>query len=154
MPRKAKNAKCGLLAPSIYTAGRTERRKVASGPEKAPVTHTYEITPCPKPRMVRSDKWRKRPCVMRYWAFCDHVRVERVELPLFGAKIVFRLPMPDSWSVSKRVKMDGQPHQQRPDLSNILKALEDACYGEDSAIWLYSGIAKYWGYKGAIEITY
>lgn len=114
----------------------------------------YEITPVPKPRMSKRDKWKKRPCVMRYWQFCDEVRLARVELPFYGAKIVFRIPMPDSWSAAKKANSDGTPHQQRPDLTNLAKAIEDACYGEDAAIWHYSGLEKRWGYKGAIEITY
>lgn len=35
---------------------------------------SYPLTPVPKPRMTKSDAWRKRPCVMRYWAFKDKVR--------------------------------------------------------------------------------
>jgi len=34
----------------------------------------YKITPVPKPRQTRSDKWKQRPCVMRYRAFADEVR--------------------------------------------------------------------------------
>ena len=31
----------------------------------------YDITPIGKPRMTRADKWKQRPAVMRYRAFCD-----------------------------------------------------------------------------------
>ena len=41
----------------------------------------YPITPVPKPRMTRRDRWAKRPCVLRYWAFKDEVRLRRVSLP-------------------------------------------------------------------------
>lgn len=30
----------------------------------------YDITPIGKPRMTRADKWKQRPAVMRYRAFC------------------------------------------------------------------------------------
>lgn len=48
--------------------------------------------------------------------------------------------------------MDQQPHLQKPDLSNLIKALEDAVYSQDSIIWSYAGLAKRWAYKGSIEI--
>ena len=47
--------------------------------------------------------------------------------------------------------MDGKPHMQRPDLSNMLKALEDAIYQEDSVIYTIH-ISKRWGISGKILI--
>ncbi|MCR4339433.1 MAG: RusA family crossover junction endodeoxyribonuclease, partial [Gemmatimonadaceae bacterium] len=35
----------------------------------------------------------------------------------------FRLPMPPSWSNKKRLAMIGQPHAQKPDIDNLLKAV-------------------------------
>jgi len=113
---------------------------------------TYAITPCPKPRMTRSDVWKKRPCVMRYREFCDQVRAAGVKLPECGAQITFYLPIPESWSRTKFAKHYGEPHQQRPDLSNLLKALEDAVYGEDSHIWHYAELRKIWSDAGGIRI--
>lgn len=112
----------------------------------------YAITPTPKPRMTRSDRWKRRPCVQRYRAFCDEVRAQGVVLPEAGARVTFILPMPRSWSQRKRARHRGQAHTQRPDVSNLLKALEDAVYGEDSAIWHYAGVRKVWGDQGAIII--
>jgi Holliday junction resolvase RusA-like endonuclease len=43
--------------------------------------------------------------------------------------------MPESWSRKKRALYDGQPHQQKPDLDNLVKAVLDAIYGDDSGIW-------------------
>jgi Holliday junction resolvase RusA-like endonuclease len=103
--------------------------------------------------MTQSDRWKKRPCVMRYWAFCDQVKQNKVKLPLFDAKVIFYLPMPESWSAKKRFEYFLRPHQQRPDLSNLLKALEDACYGEDCRIWHYASIEKRWSTKGEIVIV-
>lgn len=34
----------------------------------------YNITPIPKPRMTRSDKWKKRPAVVRYFEYKDKIR--------------------------------------------------------------------------------
>lgn len=65
--------------------------------------------------------------------------------------MTFVLPMPKSWSHKKRIQMDGKPHMQRPDLSNMLKALEDAIYQEDSVIYTIH-ISKIWGSEGKIII--
>jgi Holliday junction resolvase RusA-like endonuclease len=102
--------------------------------------------------MTRSDKWKKRPCVLRYRAFCDAVLAAGVTLPECGARITFYLPMPASWSRIKFSQYYGAPHQQRPDLSNLLKALEDAVYGEDSVIWSYAEVRKIWSDLGGIRI--
>ena len=112
----------------------------------------YPIEPVAKPRQTQSDKWKKRPCVMRYRYFADLCRSYKMVLPDYGAKITFILPMPKSWSKKRQVTMDNKPHQQRPDISNLLKAVEDAIHAEDSHIWHYSQIRKIWGFKGYIEI--
>lgn len=114
----------------------------------------YLITPTPKPRMTRRDKWLKpaRPCVARYWAFCDEVRLNKIELPSAHGKIRFVLPMPKSWSETKKNKMYWKPHKQKPDLSNLLKALEDAIFQDDSHIWRYDLLEKVWGDKGQVWV--
>jgi len=60
--------------------------------------------------------------------------------------------MPKSWPKYKKEKMVGRPHQQKPDLDNLLKALVDACYQEDKGIWNYGELKKLWDYKGSIII--
>ena len=111
----------------------------------------YNITPMGKPRMTRSDKWKKRPVVMRYWAFKDQVAAAKLTLPKRGAHVVFCMPMPKSWSKKKKDKMISMPHEQTPDVDNILKALMDAVYDDDSVI---SDIraSKMWSETGAIVI--
>lgn len=113
----------------------------------------YPIIPYPKPRMTRSDKWKKRDCVLRYRAFCDECRLRGVDIPPAGASIHFILPMPSSWSQKKRESMNGKPHQQKPDIDNLVKALADACHQDDSHIWHYAGLKKTWGQTGQIIIT-
>ena len=112
----------------------------------------YLIDPVPKPRMTRADAWKKRPCVTRYYAFKDMVRLLRIHLPTEGAAVYFHIPMPKSWSKKKKRQMHGTIHRQKPDLSNLLKALEDAIYQDDSAIGHYAGLGKYWSHEGAIVI--
>lgn len=103
---------------------------------KKKATHlVYKIKPCPKPRMTQRDKWKQRPAVMRYRDFCDACRFLGVKVPASGARVVFHVPMPKSWSKTKRDRMAGQPHQQKPDLDNYAKALLDACYQDDCQVW-------------------
>jgi len=111
----------------------------------------YPICPVPKPRMTRADKWRKRPATAKYWRFVDQCKASRVALPCYGAHVTFVLPMPESMSAKKKRLMEGKPHMQRPDLSNLLKALEDAVYHEDSVIYDIR-ISKIWGKEGKIII--
>jgi Holliday junction resolvase RusA-like endonuclease len=111
----------------------------------------YPIVPMGKPRMTRADKWKKRPEVMRYRAFCDEVRLRGVALPESGAHVTFVLPMPASWSKKKRQQHNGQPHQAKPDCDNMLKALMDALYEDDAHIW-DCRITKVWGEIGQIII--
>ena len=114
----------------------------------------YRIVPVSKPRQTRSDKWKKRPCVMRYRAFADECRAANMKIPEAGASITFYIPMPKSWSEKKKIDMNGAPHQQRPDLDNLIKSVMDAVYAEDSVVWHYRELKKLWAYKGAIQINY
>lgn len=111
----------------------------------------YAIIPVPKPRQTRKDVWAKRPCVMRYRFFADQCRALGMQLPESGAHIVFVLPMPKSWSKSKKLKMDGWAHQQTPDVDNLLKSLSDALYEDDACIYDVR-ISKFWGASGKIII--
>lgn len=99
-----------------------------------------DITPCPKPRMTRADRWKKRQSVLKFFAFRDAVRQspawETLELlDMDSFKIVFHVPMPKSWSKKKKAQFEGKPHQQRPDLDNFLKAWKDSVYEEDAIVW-------------------
>ena len=105
-----------------------------------------DIPPCPKPRMTRADKWKKRQSVVKFFAFRDAVRqyidndliltafpAPNLEFESFD--IEFHVPMPKSWSNKKKIEMNGKPHQQRPDLDNYLKAWKDSVYEEDAVVW-------------------
>ena len=71
-----------------------------------------------------------------------------------GDIISFVLPMPKTWSKAKRNRMNGQPHQQTPDIDNLLKGLLDAVYADDKCVWMLRGLSKTWGTEGYIEITH
>ena len=113
------------------------------------------ITPVPKPRMTVSDRWKKRPIVLKYRKYCDALRAEtekqnfQITNPL---SLVFVIPMPKSWSKKKKKFMDGKPHASRPDLDNLIKAFQDALAEEDSHIHTYGKMHKMWGYEGKIII--
>lgn len=111
---------------------------------------TYNIQPVPKPRQTRSDKWKQRPCVMRYRAFADSVRKSGVEIG-DTVGVTFFLPMPPSWSKKKRKEMDGRAHQQKPDIDNLVKALLDAVFDDDSHVYFVRA-EKYWSESGSFQI--
>lgn len=111
----------------------------------------YLITPMGKPRMTARDKWKQRPPVMRYRAFCDEVRLHDIQVPPADSHITYIIPMPKSWSQKKRALMDGKPHQQKPDVDNLTKALLDALFDDDSHIWDVR-TSKLWGEVGHIII--
>jgi len=111
----------------------------------------YKITPVPKPRQTRSDKWKKRKCVLNYRAFADEFR--RLGMWINpGDAIYFTIPMPKSWSDNKKDEMNGNPHEQKPDLDNLIKAVFDSCCKDDSKIHGLGPTKKVWGYEGSIEI--
>lgn len=76
-------------------------------------------------------------------------------MPPQGASICFFVPVPKSWSKKKKKQYHGTLHQSKPDLSNLLKCLEDALCEEDKYIAHYGELSKRWVYfeVGWIEIT-
>ena len=111
----------------------------------------YHITPVSKPRQTRSDKWKKRPCVMRYRTFADEVREAKIQIPASGCEVTFFIPMPKSWSQKKRIETSCMPHQQKPDIDNLLKALLDAVFSDDSHVYEIK-VRKVWSVSGGIAI--
>ena len=45
-----------------------------------------------------------------------------------------------------------QPHTQKPDLDNLIKAFKDALLKEDSHVWCYDMMTKVWDYEGSIVV--
>jgi len=92
----------------------------------------------------------------RYIEWKKDVQKLKASIPDAGATIVFNMPMPKSWSKKKKILMQGKAHEQKPDLSNLIKAFEDACrYGQekgDQTIWHYAGLMKRWDTVGSIEV--
>lgn len=114
-----------------------------------------EITPIPKPRMTRRDKWLNPPrkCVSAYWAFKDELNFqlarfgfERDRKTLF-AKVV--VAFPKSYTKKKMQSLDGMPHEQKPDTDNFIKAICDAMMKEDKKVHTVF-VNKVWGYTPQI----
>jgi Holliday junction resolvase RusA-like endonuclease len=97
---------------------------------------TVKIDPIGKPRMTRQDKWKQRPCVMRYRSFADNIRAQVGKVPDNAECVswVAFINMPKSWSQKKKDAMRGQLHRQKPDRDNIDKAILDALFKDDSGI--------------------
>lgn len=115
-------------------------------------TQVLDINPVPKCRMTQRDKrLPKRPCVARYHAFKDQIRLNCVEIPESGSHITFCIPMPKSWPKKKKAEMLSKPHQNRPDADNLLKSILDAVHLEDCHIWDIR-VSKIWSSEGRIII--
>ena len=85
----------------------------------------FNIKPCPKPRMTRADRWKKRPIVLKYWDFCNELERQAIKLeyiPGDKVSLIFYIPMAKSWSKKKREQMLGKPHKQKPDIDNLARA--------------------------------
>lgn len=107
-----------------------------------------------KVRMTRQDAWKKRPCVMKYWEFKDRI-VEQAKEQNFvlgnEISLQFMIEMPKSWSKKKQELMLGKPHQNKPDIDNMVKSVMDCLLKDDSKV--YSVFAeKYWRVNSCIYI--
>jgi len=120
-----------------------------------------EVTPVSKPRMTRADKWKKRPSVLKFFAFRDAVRQELKRLfalqnnyymDFKSIEIAFYIPMPKSWSKKKKAEYDGKPHEQRPDLDNLIKAWNDCVLAEDSTVWRIHATKLWTSGPGSIQV--
>ena len=99
---------------------------------KSTIRVMYQGEPVGKPRMTRSDKWNKRPPVVKYHSFKDEFILNarlagfKADLIPTGLDVVAFIGMPDSWSRKKKAALAGEPHMQKPDADNILKAVADS----------------------------
>lgn len=109
--------------------------------------------PVPKPRQTRSDRWKKRPCVMRYREFADRAREVVGEVgDVVGLSAKFYFSMPSSWSGKKKGEMLGKPHRAKPDLDNCVKAVMDALLPQDSGVYSFKDVSKLWCEAGQERI--
>lgn len=111
------------------------------------------------PHTLSSYGRTKKKRILRYIAYKDELRERAAEIgfkmPYKGAGITFFLPMPKRWTKkTKRHKHLGW-HDQTPDLSNLIKAFEDALCKTDRKISHYAETCKKWVNfeQGWIEVT-
>ena len=112
------------------------------------------IQPVAKPRMTRSDKWKKRKVVLKYWNFKDHLKAQAQKENFIlssDISIYFEIKTPKSWSKKKTNKMLFQAHQQKPDIDNLVKAVLDSLADDDSYISALK-VHKIWSDEGKITI--
>jgi len=97
---------------------------------------TIKMNPFPAPRMSRRDSWNPSSSAQRFFRNRDQFKLLAnteglTELPP-AMGFTFHIPMPASWSKSKKAKHFGQMHQQKPDLDNMIKAVLDCLtYGRE-----------------------
>ena len=104
--------------------------------------------------MTQRDKWAKRKCVVKYFEFADAMReeAERQNFQIQDAiDVEFKIQMPNSWSKKKRDAMLGRPHQQKPDIDNLVKSCLDALLKDDSGVHTVNA-SKCWGTTGQIIV--
>lgn len=131
----------GFVSPAVMQGSR--KISVASP------TFTVYGEAVGKPRMTQRDKWKQRPAVVRYRAWCDLVRyAAALQVPMrlthgIRLSIVCYLPCPTSCSIVKRERMMGTPHLGKPDLDNLVKGVMDALFVNDAYVYVIEA-KKYW----------
>jgi Holliday junction resolvase RusA-like endonuclease len=122
---------------------------------------TFDINPMAAPRLSRKDGFNPSPAARRYFDFRDQIKAMALqhrimELPV-AMGFIFRIPMPKSWSASKRSRYDGQVHQQKPDLDNLIKGITDSIAykrsRDDSHVAVYLFAQKLWTLETTGSIT-
>jgi Holliday junction resolvase RusA-like endonuclease len=127
--------------------------------------YLFDIVPISAPRMTQSDRWkinpehpdinkRQRPVVTKYFAYKNELvlqgKMMNYEIkPILD--VLFIIPMPNSWSMKQKEKMNGLPCKVKPDTDNLLKAIKDTFCDNDSHIWKETA-EKRWGFKGSVII--
>lgn len=112
-----------------------------------------ECAPMGAVRQSSSDGWKQRPVVMRYRAYKDELRLNLNLLitpdllaALVGSKnfdLVFKMPFPKTYNKKKRKLLAGTPHNEKPDIDNLIKAIFDTICIDDKHICSVTA-AKYW----------
>ena len=115
-----------------------------------------ETNPVGAVRQTHSDRWKQRPAVLRYRAYCDELRyAARLQNFFLGDRniMIFTIAMPPSWSKKKKEAMNGKFHAQKPDLDNLEKSCADSLCIEKGDAFIHTNFStKYWGYEGSVRI--
>lgn len=122
-----------------FHPGVQEALPLAVEPESKPVPQMITILgqPIGKPRQTAADRWKQRPCVLRYRAWADRARKaaeDKMPKELEAVICRFYFAMPDSWTEKKRLQHDGLHHYEKPDLDNCVKSVLDSLLENDQII--------------------
>ncbi len=122
-------------------------------PTQAVTIHTK---PVGAPRQSRRDTWAPRPCVLAYRAFRDKIRLAFGAVPpaetVEEIVVIAEFAMPATWSAKRLGQMLGRKKRTKPDGDNVLKAVIDALWDQDSAIGDCT-VRRRWGVTDAVTIT-
>ena len=118
-------------------------------------TYVFQVPPQTAPRMTRRDRWKKRPCVVRYFEYRDQVRAQAVEYGITlpnAFTVTFYMAMPKSWSKKKKAVHVGKPCQSKPDLDNVLKGFMDALRTDDASVYAVTA-SKFWSEQPGVVLA-
>jgi Holliday junction resolvase RusA-like endonuclease len=104
------------------------------------------IKPLGKPRMTRSDKWKKRDCVIEYWNFKDCLNKEAKSKNFTLSnkiQLEFYFKPVQSLSDKKKKTLINKPHQVKPDLDNCIKSVLDCLCQTDQTIYSITATKQY-----------
>ena len=111
-------------------------------------------------RQTQADRWKQRPAVLAYRAWCDLARkcaggkvppAECVE----ELRITAYYVPPGSWSKPQRAAAIGGKMRTKPDWDNIGKAVCDALWKQDEALGDASVKRRWdWTARLVLEIDY
>jgi Holliday junction resolvase RusA-like endonuclease len=133
--------------------------------DKARRFYLFDVIPFGAVRMTKRDtifldpnhidpKKRQRKAVTSYFQFKTTFALQAAQMRFVLGKeldAVYFLPMPETWSEKKKNRMNGMPHESKPDTDNITKAIKDTLKKNDSDVW-WEKAEKRWAYRGYIII--
>lgn len=107
---------------------------------------TILVRPMGAVRQSSSDRWKKRPAVLRYRDYRDEIRRQAgaLTIPAGGLILVFSFKPPKSVSRKLYNQMIESPHTVKPDIDNLVKGFLDALLINDQHIWDVRAV-KIWG---------
>jgi len=117
--------------------------------------YRFDVVPVAAPRMNRADRWKRRACVVRYFAYRDQVRAKAIEYGITlpnAFTVTFYMAMPKSWSKKKKAAHVGKPCQSKPDLDNVLKGFMDALRTNDASVYAVSA-SKFWSEQPGVVLA-
>jgi hypothetical protein len=112
---------------------------------------TPHIISVGKPRMTQSDKWKQRPSVLRYFSFCDDLRMSFGLLPMRKFLRASGIEL-TAYFMSSTSEAYQTPHTLKPDLDNLVKGAMDALLTQDQFVHKIQA-AKFWGPENLLMIT-